>query len=248
MGWLTQPEIWIAFVTLAALEIVLGIDNIVFISVLVSRLPEHRRALAYRLGLGLAMIMRILLLLALSWVIGLTRPLVSVLSHTVSGRDLVLFAGGLFLVANSTREIHAKIEARESSKVVARTASLSGVLIQIMLLDVIFSLDSVITAVGMARQIGVMVAAVICAVLIMMVFAKAVGDFVERHATIKMLALAFLLLIGVMLLAEGAGHHLPKGYIYFAMAFSLFVEMLNMRAGSRGRRGQPHPQPSGEGI
>ncbi len=246
MGWLTQPEMWIAFLTLAALEIVLGIDNIVFISILVGRLPRDRRPIAYRLGLGLAMLMRILLLLGLSWVMGLTRTLVEVMGHGVSGRDLVLLVGGMFLVWKSTREIHAKIEAHEGSRAGAAGAvSLAGVLVQIMLLDIVFSLDSVITAVGMVREIGVMVAAIICAVLIMMVFARAVGDFVEHHPTIKMLALAFLLLIGVMLLAEGMGHHVPKGYIYFAMAFSLFVEMLNMRAGSRGHT--PHPQ-AGDGI
>jgi len=236
MGWVTQPEIWIAFVTLAALEIVLGIDNIVFISILVGRLPAGRQALAYRLGLGLAMIMRILLLLGLSWVMGLTRTLFSALGHDVCGRDLVLLVGGLFLVWKSTHEIHTKVEGQESPADVQRAASLVGVLIQIMLLDIVFSLDSVITAVGMVRQIGVMVAAIVAAVVVMMIFAKAVGDFVHRHPTIKMLALAFLLMIGVMLLAEGTGYHVPKGYIYFAMAFSLFVEMLNMRAGHRVRR------------
>jgi predicted tellurium resistance membrane protein TerC len=237
MGWITQPEIWIAFITLAALEIVLGIDNIVFISLLVGRLPKHRQSFAYRLGLGLAMVMRILLLLGLSWVMGLTRELFAVADHAVSGRDMVLLLGGLFLVRKSTHDIHDIIEAHESQKATKQAVSLAGVLIQIMLLDIVFSLDSVITAVGMVRQIGVMVAAIVAAVLIMMLFAKAVGDFVHRHPTIKMLALAFLLLIGVMLIAEGTGYHVPKGYIYFAMAFSLFVEMLNMRAGSRHHAG-----------
>jgi predicted tellurium resistance membrane protein TerC len=234
--WLTDPQAWIAFATLAALEIVLGIDNIVFISILVGKLPEGRRSLGYRLGLGLAMLMRIALLLAISWVMGLTRPLFSVLAHPVSGRDLVLVLGGLFLVAKATFEIHDDLEGRESKGPSASgSASFAGVLTQIMLLDVVFSLDSVITAVGMVDHIGIMVAAIVAAVLVMMLFAKTVGDFVGRHPTIRMLALSFLLLIGVMLVAEGTGNHVPKGYIYFAMAFSLFVELLNMKAGSRGR-------------
>jgi predicted tellurium resistance membrane protein TerC len=235
--WLTDPQSWIAFATLAALEVVLGIDNIVFISILVGKLPESRRALGYRLGLGLAMVMRILLLLAISWVMGLTRPLFSVREHPVSGRDLVLILGGLFLVAKATFEIHDDLEGKEKrGPSAAGTASFSMVLIQIMLLDIVFSLDSVITAVGMVDRIGIMVVAIVTAVLVMMLFAKAVGDFVGRHPTIRMLALAFLLLIGFMLVVEGTGHHVPKGYIYFAMAFSLFVEILNMRAGARGAK------------
>ena len=235
MEWVSDPQVWIAFATLAALEIVLGIDNIVFISILVGRLPEDRRALGYRLGLGLAMIMRILLLLAISWVMGLTRPLFSVLGHVVSGRDIVLVLGGLFLVAKSTFEIHDDLEGKvKGGPSAGRMASFGAIMTQIMLLDLVFSLDSVITAVGMVDRVGVMVAAIITAVLVMMLFAKAVGDFVGRHPTVRMLALAFLLLIGVMLMVEGTGHHVPKGYIYFAMAFSLFVELLNMRAGSRG--------------
>ena len=237
MEWVTNPHVWIAFATLAALEIVLGIDNIVFISILVGKLPESRRALGYRLGLGLAMIMRILLLLAISWVMGLTRPLFSALGHSVSGRDLVLISGGLFLVAKATFEIHDDLEGREKrGPSVAGSAAFAAVLTQIMLLDIVFSLDSVITAVGMVDRIGIMVAAIVTAVLVMMLFAQAVGEFVGRHPTIRMLALAFLLLIGVMLVVEGTGNHVPKGYIYFAMAFSLFVEILNMKAGSRGAK------------
>ncbi len=235
MEWVSDPQVWIAFATLAALEIVLGIDNIVFISILVGRLPEHRRAVGYRLGLGLAMVMRILLLLAISWVMGLTRPLFSVFGHVVSGRDVVLILGGLFLVAKATFEIHDDLEGKEKKgPLAAGTASFAAVMVQVALLDIVFSLDSVITAVGMVDRVGVMVAAIVTAVLVMMLFAKAVGDFVGRHPTIRMLALAFLLLIGFMLVVEGTGHHVPKGYIYFAMAFSLFVELLNMRASSRG--------------
>jgi predicted tellurium resistance membrane protein TerC len=235
--WVSDPQVWIAFATLAALEIVLGIDNIVFISILVGRLPEERRVLGYRLGLGLAMLMRILLLLAISWVMGLTRPLFSVLGHVVSGRDLVLIFGGLFLVAKSTVEIHDDLEGKANKGPSASGAvSFGSVMVQIALLDVVFSLDSVITAVGMVDRVGVMIAAIVTAVLVMMVFAKTVGDFVGRHPTVRMLALSFLLLIGFMLVVEGTGHHVPKGYIYFAMAFSLFVELLNMRAGSRGTK------------
>lgn len=233
MDWISQPQAWIGFLTLAALEIVLGIDNIVFISILVGKLPPERQPLAYRVGLGLAMIMRILLLLSLSWIMGLTRPLFTLplLGREISGRDLVLVIGGLFLVAKSTHEIHDKLEGHEGEKSSAVKASMAAVLVQVMLLDVVFSLDSVITAVGMVRQIGVMISAVIVAVLVMMAFAKSIGDFVQRHPTMKMLALAFLLMIGVMLIADGFGHHVPKGYVYFAMAFSLGVEILNMRAG-----------------
>lgn len=235
MEWVSDPQIWIAFLTLAALEIVLGIDNIVFISILVGRLPENRRALGYRLGLGLAMFMRIALLLAISWVMGLTRPLFTVFDHVVSGRDLVLILGGLFLVAKSTFEIHDDLEGKEhDDPKVAAAGSFAAIMFQIVLLDIVFSLDSVITAVGMVDEVGVMVAAIVTAVLVMMAFARAVGDFVGRHPTIRMLALSFLLLIGVMLVVEGTGNHVPKGYIYFAMAFSLFVELLNMKAGSRG--------------
>jgi predicted tellurium resistance membrane protein TerC len=235
MDWITDPQAWIAFLTLAALEIVLGIDNIVFISILVGKLPARQQAGAYRLGLALAMIMRILLLLSLSWIMGLTEPLFTIplASQGVSGRDLVLIVGGLFLVAKSTHEIHDRLEGHEGEGSARVAASYKAVLLQIMALDIVFSLDSVITAVGMVRQVGIMIAAVITAVLVMMLFARAIGDFVHRRPSIKMLALAFLLAIGVMLIADGFGHHVPKGYIYFAMAFSLFVEFLNLRAGHR---------------
>ena len=233
MDMLGNPQVWIGFLTLAGLEIVLGIDNIVFISILVGKLPLTRQPLAYRLGLGLALVSRILLLLSLSWVMGLTRPLFTVLGREFSGRDLVLLAGGLFLIAKSTMEIHEKLEGQEGSRSSRVAPSFGAILVQIMLLDVIFSLDSVITAVGMVSHVEVMVAAVVVAVLIMMLFAKAIGDFVHRHPSVKMLALAFLLMIGVMLMADGFGHHVPKGYIYFAMAFSLFVELLNLKAKSR---------------
>ena len=237
MQWITDPQIWIAFLTLAGLEIVLGIDNIVFISILVGKLPSKSQPGAYRVGLALAMIMRILLLLSLSWVMGLTKPLFAVpfLGNEIAGRDLVLIIGGLFLVAKSTHEIHDKLEGHEGSRSARVAASYGAVMAQIMVLDIVFSLDSVITAVGMVRQVGVMIAAVVAAVLVMMLFAKAIGDFVGRHPTMKMLALAFLVAIGVMLIADGFGHHVPKGYIYFAMAFSLFVEMLNLGAGHRER-------------
>ena len=233
MEWLTDPQIWIAFLTLAALEIVLGIDNIVFISILVGKLPASQQAGAYRLGLGLAMVMRILLLLSLSWIMSLTAPLFTVLGQEISGRDLILIAGGLFLIGKSTYEIHDKLEGHEGEKSERVAASYASVLAQIMALDLVFSLDSVITAVGMVQQVSIMIAAVVAAVLVMMVFARAIWDFVSRRPTVKMLALAFLLAIGVMLMADGFGHHVPKGYIYFAMAFSLFVETLNLRAGHR---------------
>ena len=234
MDWLTDPQVWIAFLALAALEIVLGIDNIVFISILVGKLPARQQPGAYRLGLGLAMITRILLLLSLSWIMGLTEPLVTLpLAGELSGRDLVLIVGGLFLVAKSTHEIHERLEGAEGEKSTRAAVSYGAVLAQILALDVVFSLDSVITAVGMVQQVAIMVAAVVAAVLVMMAFARPIGDFVSRRPTIKMLALAFLLAIGVMLMADGFGHHVPKGYLYFAMAFSLFVEMLNLKAGHR---------------
>ena len=233
MEMLGNPQVWIGFLTLAGLEIVLGIDNIVFISILVGKLPAAKQPLAYRLGLGLALVSRILLLLSLSWVMGLTRPLFTALGHEFNGRDLVLLAGGLFLIAKSTMEIHEKLEGQEGSRSARIAPSFGAILVQIMLLDVIFSLDSVITAVGMVSHVEVMIAAVVVAVLIMMLFARAIGNFVHRHPSVKMLALAFLLMIGVMLMADGFGHHVPKGYIYSAMAFSLFVELLNLKAKSR---------------
>ncbi|MFN7986723.1 MAG: TerC family protein [Thermoanaerobaculia bacterium] len=230
MDWIFEAQGWIAFLTLSALELVLGIDNIVFISILVGKLPRERQQRTYRIGLSLALITRVLLLLSISWVMGLTRPLFTVLSTVVSGRDLVLIVGGLFLVGKSTHEIHDKLEGVEGEHSARPVASYAGVLAQIVALDVIFSLDSVITAVGMVNKVGLMVSAIVVSIVVMMFFAKAIGDFVHRHPTVKMLALAFLLMIGVMLIADGLGHHVPKGYIYFAMAFSLAVEMLNMRA------------------
>jgi predicted tellurium resistance membrane protein TerC len=235
MEWLSDPQSWIAFLTLAVLEIVLGIDNIVFISILVGKLPTSQQAGAYRIGLSLAMVMRVLLLLSLSWIMGLTAPLftVPVVDKSVSGRDLVLVVGGLFLVAKSTREIHEKLEGHEGSKSERVAQTYASVLFQITVLDVVFSLDSVITAVGMAQEVAIMIAAVIVAVLVMMAFARPIGEFVSRRPSVKMLALAFLLVIGVMLIADGLGQHVSKGYIYFAMAFALAVEMLNLRAGHR---------------
>jgi len=230
MDWLGDPQAWIGLLTLTALEIVLGIDNIVFISILAGKLPAVQQARARRLGLGLAMGTRILLLLSISWLVGLTAPWFSVLGQEISGRDLVLLAGGLFLVAKSTYEIHDKLEGIEGHGSRRVAPSFTSVLLQIMVLDVVFSLDSVITAVGMVNDIPVMVAAVVIAVAVMMVFASPVSDFVHKHPTIKMLALSFLLLIGVMLIVEGFHQHVAKGYIYFAMGFSLFVEMLNIRS------------------
>jgi len=229
MDWISSPEMWVALATLTLLEIVLGIDNIVFISILANKLPQAQRAKARYIGLGLAMIMRILLLLSLSWVMRLTDPLFAVFGHEVSGRDLILIFGGLFLIAKATSEIHDRLEGEEGHTSKKVVPSLASVLVQIALLDVVFSLDSVITAVGMVDEIGVMITAVIVAIVFMMVFAGAISRFVGEHPTVKMLALSFLLLIGVMLVAEGFGQHIPKGYIYFAMGFSVFVEILNLR-------------------
>ena len=228
MDWLTDPSIWIAFFTLTTLEIVLGIDNIVFISILAGKLPASEQNQARRLGLALAMVTRILLLLTLAWIVRLTAPLFQIFGHGISGRDLILIIGGLFLVAKSTREIHHKLEGEDRTEVRGRP-SFRSVILQILALDIVFSLDSVITAVGMVDQVGIMIAAVVLAVGVMLVSARSIGEFVERHPTVKMLALSFLLLIGVTLLAEGFGQHIAKGYIYFAMGFSVFVEMLNLR-------------------
>jgi predicted tellurium resistance membrane protein TerC len=229
MDWITSPEAWIALLTLPVLEIVLGIDNVIFISILAGKLPVEQQAKARRLGLGLAMFMRIGLLFSLSLIIQLTAPLFTVLGEEISGRDLVLIVGGLFLLGKSTHEIHDRLEGEEGETTVRVKPSLTSVLVQIMLLDIVFSLDSVITAVGMAEDIGVMIAAVVIAVGFMMAFAGPVSTFVDRHPTIKMLALSFLLLIGVALIADGLNQHIPKGYIYFAMAFSVGVELLNLR-------------------
>jgi len=230
---LLNPEIWIAFLTLLALEIVLGIDNIVFISILVDKLPEERQALARRLGLGMALVMRILLLLSLSWVIGLTAPLFTVFGQEISGRDVILILGGLFLLGKSTYEIHENLEGEEGHSSARVKATFASVLIQIIILDMVFSLDSVITAVGMVDQVSVMIAAVTVAIVVMLVSAEAVAGLVTRHPTLKMLALSFLLLIGLALLLEGFDQHIPKGYIYFAMGFSVFVELLNIRVRRR---------------
>jgi predicted tellurium resistance membrane protein TerC len=229
MDWITDPQAWIGFATLTVLEVVLGIDNIIFISILADKLPRRQQARARLLGLALAMLTRILLLFSLSWVIGLTTPLFSVLGEEISGRDLVLLVGGLFLLAKATREIHGNLEGEEGAVSARVSPSFVSVLIQIMLLDIVFSLDSVITAVGMVDEIGVMVAAVVVAVGFMMAFARPISEFVSRHPTIKMLALSFLIMIGVALIAEGLDQHIPKGYIYFAMAFSVGVELLNLR-------------------
>jgi predicted tellurium resistance membrane protein TerC len=230
MEWLTNPDVWIALVTLTTLEIVLGIDNVVFISILASKLPAHQQTRARNVGLGLAMGMRIVLLLGISWVIGLTAPLFGVFDNEISGRDLILIAGGLFLLAKATFEIHEKLEGEEGTPEAAPARStFRAVIVQILLLDMVFSLDSVITAVGMAESIGVMIAAVVIAVGVMLLSAGAVSDFVNRHPTVKVLALSFLLLIGMSLIAEGWDLHIPKGYIYFAMGFSIFVEVLNLR-------------------
>jgi predicted tellurium resistance membrane protein TerC len=228
-GWATSVEGWIALLTLTVLEIVLGIDNIIFISILAGKLPQADRARARRIGLSLAMIIRILLLLSITWVMSLTAPLFAVFGQDVSGRDLILVLGGLFLLGKSTLEIHEKLEGVEGHGSARVAASFVSVIVQILLLDIVFSLDSVITAVGMAEDVAVMILAVIIAVGVMLVSAGGISDFVDRHPTVKILALSFLLLIGVSLIAEGFDQHIPKGYIYFAMAFSVFVEMINLR-------------------
>jgi predicted tellurium resistance membrane protein TerC len=229
---LLDPTIWLAFVTLTALEIVLGIDNIIFISILVERLPRAQRALARNLGLGAAMLTRIALLLSITWIMGLTQDLFAILGRGVSGRDLILFGGGLFLIAKSTLEIHHSLEGEEQAAAGGAApahSSFGSVIVQIAIIDIVFSFDSVITAVGLVQEVWVMVAAIVASILVMLVAAGAIGEFVERHPTIKMLALSFLILIGVALVGEAAEFHIPKGYIYFAMAFSVVVEMLNIR-------------------
>ena len=229
LGLLTDPQAWIAFATLTALELVLGIDNVIFISILVDKLPREKRDLARRLGLFMAMFMRVGLLLVLAWIVGLVAPLFTVLGQEISGRDLILILGGLFLIWKSTGEIHQTLEGDEGGAANTAQTTFAAVILQIMLVDVVFSLDSIITAVGMVDNVAVMIAAVVASVGLMMLFAGAIGRFVSDHPTIKMLALSFLVVVGVVLIAEGFDHHVPKGYIYFAMAFSVGVEMLNIR-------------------
>ena len=229
MDWLTDPQIWIAFGTLTFLEIVLGVDNIIFISILSGKLPAEQQVTARRVGLVGAMLTRVLLLFSLAWIIKLTAPLFTVAGHPISGRDLILILGGLFLIGKSTFEIHDKLEGQEGHATRKVAASFASVIVQIMLLDIVFSLDSVITAVGMVDEVWVMIAAVVVSVALMMASAETISAFVHKHPTVKMLALSFLLLIGMSLLLEGFEQHIPKGYIYFAMGFSVFVEMVNLR-------------------
>lgn len=229
MDWITQPEAWIAFLTLVILELVLGVDNVIFISILAGKLPQEQQSRARSTGIAMAVITRIILLFSLSWIIGLTEPLFTVLSFEIAGRDMILLVGGLFLLWKSTREIHDKLEGVEGHASAKVGATFASVIIQIMLLDVVFSLDSVITAVGMVDELSIMIAAVIIAALVMISTAGPISSFVDKHPTIKILALSFLLLIGFTLIVEGLHQHIPKGYIYFAMAFSVFVEILNLR-------------------
>jgi predicted tellurium resistance membrane protein TerC len=236
MELLTDPQAWIAFATLTALELVLGIDNIIFISILVDKLPPEKREWVRRVGLFMAMFMRIALLLVLSVIVGLVEPLFTVFSQDVSGRDLILIFGGLFLIWKSTGEIHQSLEGEEEHGSSVAKSTVGAILVQIMIIDLVFSLDSIITAVGMVDEVEIMIAAVVASVGLMMVFASPIGRFVSAHPSIKMLALAFLVVVGVVLMAEGLGHHVPKGYIYFAMAFSLGVEMLNIRFRKRSKK------------
>jgi predicted tellurium resistance membrane protein TerC len=229
MDWLAQPETWIAFLTLVALELVLGVDNVIFISILAGKLPQDQQKRARTTGIMLAVVTRVLLLLSLSWIISLTQPLFTVLNFDISGRDLVLLVGGLFLLWKSVHEIHQKLEGEEGEASAKVRAAFWGVIFQIMLLDIVFSLDSVITAVGMVNELGIMISAVVIAAVVMVFTSTPLAEFVERHPTIKMLALSFLLLIGFTLIVEGLHQHIPKGYIYFAMGFSVLVEMLNLR-------------------
>ena len=242
MDWISNPEIWISLLTLTGLEIVLGIDNVIFISILAGKLPVEQQEKARKLGLSLALVTRILLLLSLTWIMGLTRPLFTlpVMHQEISGRDLVLLLGGLFLIWKSVKEVHEKLEDADGHANPTRgKVTFSGVIVQILLLDIVFSLDSVITAVGMANEVWVMITAVTIALGVMLAFAGKIADFVNRHPTLKMLALSFLILIGVTLVGEGLGQHIPKGYIYFSMAFAFGVEMLNLKLRSRQRKQEP---------
>ena len=242
MDWIADPQIWISLLTLTALEIVLGIDNVIFISILAGKLPEHQQEKARKIGLMLAFVTRVILLMSLTWIMGLTKPLFTlpILKQEISGRDLVLLLGGLFLLWKSVKEIHEKLEADDGHATAGKAGvTFSGVIVQILLLDIVFSLDSVITAVGMANHIGVMVAAVVIALAVMLAFAGAISNFVNRHPTLKMLALSFLILIGVTLVGEGLGQHIPKGYIYFSMAFAFGVEMLNLKLRSKHAKQKP---------
>lgn len=248
MEWLTNPQVWMALVTLTALEIVLGIDNIIFISIQASKLPAHQQEKARLIGLGLAMFIRVALLFSLTWLMGLTAPLFTVMGNEISGRDLILISGGLFLLWKSTMEIHEKLEGDETISSARVGVTFGAVIVQILLLDIVFSLDSIITALGMATQLTVMVTAVVISVIFMMLFSGKISTFVEKHPTIKMLALSFLLLIGVALIGDGFDMHIPKGYIYFAMAFSVMVEMFNLklRRGTPVKLHQPHLEGSTE--
>lgn len=234
MEWITNPDIWTAFLTLCALEIVLGIDNLIFISILANKLPKEKQSKARQLGLGLALILRIGLLFSISWIMGLTKDIFSIAELGISGRDIILILGGLFLIYKSVSEIHEKMENNESKLIVTtKVVTFRNIVLQILLIDVVFSLDSVITAVGMTDHISIMVAAVIIAMIVMMLSATALSNFVNKHPAIKILALAFLLMIGVALIAEGMDFHIPKGYIYFSMAFAVLVEFINIRIGAR---------------
>ncbi len=244
MDWITQPEVWISLITLTFLEVVLGIDNIIFISILSGKLPPEQQPKARKVGLALAMITRILLLCGLAWIVKLEKPFVEgkflSMDIAISGRDAILILGGLFLLGKSTREIHEKLEGEDGEKTKGMAASFTSVIIQIMLLDIVFSLDSVITAVGMVKQVGIMIAAVVIAVLAMLLFVNQISQFVEEHPSIKMLALSFLIMIGALLVAEGFHQHIPKGYVYFSMAFSVAVEMLNIRMRKKSAKVKLH--------
>ena len=234
MDWISNPDIWISFLTLCALEIVLGIDNLIFISILTQKLPEEQQAKARNLGLSLALIMRVLMLLSISWIMGLKDDLFTLVSIGVSGRDIILILGGLFLICKSVNEIHEKLEdAGASENKLAKVTTFNAVILQIILIDIIFSLDSVITAVGMAKHLAVMIAAVVVSMVVMILSAATLSDFVNRHPAVKVLALAFLIMIGAALIAEGMDFHIPKGYIYFSMAFAVLVEFINIRLGAR---------------